>query len=407
MSTKTVCAIVGIFLGLSLAVDGVRAQTGAAQSADAGQAPKMAEEVYKNIQVLKGVPADLVFPIMEVFEDSLTVNCFHCHAMGSGNEVDTKPQKLLARMMMKMVLSLNKDHFGGRVATSCYTCHRGTVIPVGGVVIVEDDPLHAHPPAGAAGATQAPPAGAAGAAQAPPAGAAGATQPQLPAAAQLLDKYIQATGGMEALSKITSRAAKGHFVDPNGRRFPAELYLQGPDKRITLWRLEKTEDADAYNGDVGWMVREGRLRYMSAPDVEGTKLENDIYLATHVKQLYDQWKVGPPEKVGDRNASVLDGTAKGRVPIRLYLDQETGMLLRFLHFTITPFGTLPTQVDYGDYRTVDGVQVPFRSRTWRSGPGYLWSTIELEQVEQNVSVDDAKFAKPTRPPASGQVVLVR
>ena len=155
------------------------------------------------------------------------------------------------------------------------------------------------------------------------------------------------------------------------------------------------------------MVREGRLRYMSGQAVEGTKLENDVYLATHVKQLYDQWRVSPPEKIGDHSAYVLDGTAKGRVPIRLYLDQETGLLLRFIHFVETPVGTLPTQMDYGDYRTVEGIKVPFRLRTWRSGPGYLWSTIELEQVQQNVPVDDATFARPTTPPASGQAVLTR
>jgi len=376
MPTKTVCAIVGIFLGLSLAVDGVRAQTGTAQSAGAGQAPKMAEEVYKNIQVLKGVPAELLHQTMEITEGALGVGCGYCHAGFGDFEKDT-PRKLISRLMMKMVMDINKENFGGRPVVSCYTCHRGHALPVNDMATLPDDR--------------------------PQAVAAGAAQPETPSADKLFDQYIQATGGMDALTKITSRVARGNFLSPDGRRFPAEVYVNGPDNRVILWQTVRGDDSVGYNGKVGWIVLEQRFRVVSTPDLEGMKLENDLYLATHVKQLYSQWRVMPSEKVGDREAHVLSGTTPGRVPIQLFLDKETGLLLRVVHFTETPVGSLPTQVDYEDYRTVGRVMVPFRLRSWRAGPGDNWSTIQLEQVEHNVPVDQAKFVLPILRPSLGQI----
>jgi hypothetical protein len=132
---------------------------------------------------------------------------------------------------------------------------------------------------------------------------------------------------------------------------------------------------------------------MTAVDVEANKLEDDLYLAANAKKIY-QWRVAPPEKVGDKNVYVLNGSAQGHVPVRIYLDQQTGFLLRLMHFTETPFGRLPTQLDYDDYRDVDGVKAPFRISAIRPNTRY---TIQLNQVQQNVAVDDALFTKPAVP----------
>lgn len=71
IATKALFVAGGLASVFALAIGGALAQSGAAQSAPAGPAPKMAEEVYKNIQVLKGVPADQLIPTMQFITASL------------------------------------------------------------------------------------------------------------------------------------------------------------------------------------------------------------------------------------------------------------------------------------------------------------------------------------------------
>ena len=66
----------GLVLCTGLVIAGARAQSNASQPA---AAPKLAEEQFKNIQALKGVPADLVFPSMQFITASLGVECEYCH----------------------------------------------------------------------------------------------------------------------------------------------------------------------------------------------------------------------------------------------------------------------------------------------------------------------------------------
>jgi hypothetical protein len=89
------------------------------------------------------------------------------------------------------------------------------------------------------------------------------------------------------------------------------------------------------------------------------------------------------------------GKREGKPPLRLYFDQQTGLLVRMVRFGDTALGLLPTQIDYADYRDVDGVKIPFRWTLARPSGRF---TIQLSDVKQNVPVDDAKFVKPAAPP---------
>ncbi|HYE14595.1 MAG TPA: c-type cytochrome [Pyrinomonadaceae bacterium] len=103
----------------------------------AGQENKPAEEVFKNIQTLKGVPAGRLLRIMEMgYSRSLGVNCTHCHVVGEW-EKDDKPTKNVARDMARMVGVINNDLLkkiknlqSENPVVNCTTCHRGQARPV-------------------------------------------------------------------------------------------------------------------------------------------------------------------------------------------------------------------------------------------------------------------------------------
>jgi len=72
----------------------------------AGQEEKPAEQVFKNIQVLKGVPAGRILNVMGAYSRSLGVRCDFCHVVGEW-EKDDKEMKQAARDMARMTTGIN------------------------------------------------------------------------------------------------------------------------------------------------------------------------------------------------------------------------------------------------------------------------------------------------------------
>ena len=101
-----------------------------------GKEQEPAEKVFKNIQILKGVPAARLLAIMEMgYARSLGVNCTHCHVAEKW-EAEDKPTKQIARDMAAMVKTVNTDllknikNLKSETPTvNCTTCHRGQVKP--------------------------------------------------------------------------------------------------------------------------------------------------------------------------------------------------------------------------------------------------------------------------------------
>src|SRR4051812_21033125 len=127
-------AILGFFLAVGFSQRPVAAQT----------SDQKVEDVFKNIRSLNGQPADMLNPTMVFFEASLGVGCPYCHDNDANKrEVDSKPQKLIARQMIDMVNTINKTTFHGQRQVTCFTCHEGRAMPLG-VPNVTNAPL---PPA--------------------------------------------------------------------------------------------------------------------------------------------------------------------------------------------------------------------------------------------------------------------
>jgi hypothetical protein len=69
-----------------------------------------------------------------------------------------------------------------------------------------------------------------------------------------------------------------------------------------------------------------------------------------------------------------------------------------VRYADSPLGLDPTQIDYGDYRAVDGVQIPFTRTIARVGSR---STIQLDAIQQNVPIDDDRFMNRGAQPEKG------
>jgi hypothetical protein len=139
------------------------------------------------------------------------------------------------------------------------------------------------------------------------------------------------------------------------------------------------------------------LPLVSGDDLDGAKLEADLSFPARVNQALTQLRVGfPAAFIDDREALVVQGTTAGGSRVKLYFDKESGLLARVVRYTVTMVGIVPTQTDYSDYRDVAGVKMPFKwTITWTDGQ----SNTELSEIQPNVPIDAAKFAKPAAPVA--------
>jgi outer membrane lipoprotein-sorting protein len=216
-----------------------------------------------------------------------------------------------------------------------------------------------------------------------------------PEPAKLLDGYLAAVGGADALKKVTSRVAKGTVTALGDQKMAVDIYAKAPDKRVSVMHVKDGESVTAYNGKVGWLSVPGRVHMMNAQESFGAKMDADVLFAANVGGLYTKWETKPGEKIDGQETWLVAGEKDGEPPLRLYLDQKTRLLVRLMRYVDSPLGYNPTQIDYADYRSVDGVKVPFRWTVARPGNHF---TIQLEQLQQNVPVDDAKFAPPPPPP---------
>ena len=358
---------------------------GAGAQQPAGAKVKTAKEQFKNIKVLKTLPANQLNPAMHMLEGDLGVTCGFCHIVDKWEKDDLKP-KATARKMMIMMMALNKNNFDGKQMVTCYTCHRGSPDPVATLVLppttVKFPPYDGdwHP-----------------------------VKPTYPSADEIIGKYIQALGGEEAIRKVTSRSITATLTihtGPGGTtEAPAkgEIYLKAPNLKLNVTNTGKATIEDGFDGSVAWAQNAKGVVTPSAQLAQPLyKRYSDFYAPLDMKKEYTKLEVTAVEKVNDHDAYLVVGTLPDDTSDSLYFDTQTGFLLKKVTSLPTVVGRSPFEVEYDDYReTGSGVKIPF---VVRSIPGVpLGATasrasIHIDKVQDNAPLDDSKFVKPESKP---------
>ncbi|MBZ5661317.1 MAG: photosynthetic reaction center cytochrome c subunit [Acidobacteriia bacterium] len=359
---------------------------GAGAQLPAAPKVKTAKQQFKNILVLKTLPANQLVPAMHLIEGDLGVTCGYCHVVDKW-EKDDVPQKKTARKMMTMMLALNKNNFEGKQMVTCYTCHHGSPDPVStlplpptSVTFPKYDPEW-HP-----------------------------AKPNFPPADQIFDNYIQALGGEQALRKVTSRvitAARTIPAGPGGTsEVPArgQIYLKAPNLRLSVASTDKATIQDGFDGAVAWTQNaRGEVNPLSPAEQPRAKRNANFYEPLELKGEYEKLEVRAVEKVNNRDAYVVVGTPAGESPETLYFDTQSGLLVKKITTLPNVVGASPYEVEYDDYRdTSSGVKFPFLIRSIPANPlsaVVSRTTIRVEKVDDNVPIDDSKFVKPQSKPA--------
>ena len=374
----SVCLLSLCLLGIALAASG---QAGSA----APEKPSMAEDAFKNIQVLKGIPVGQFMESMGFFCASLGESCEFCHTLKQGTwddyAIDT-PRKQMARGMVLMMNQINKTNFGGRRVVTCYSCHNGGDLPK-------------VTPSLAAIYTAPPPED--------PDDAPLGPAPKEISAEQILDKYIQAVGGAQAAASMTSVVAQGMSQGYGDEAYERkiEVFAKASGQRTTIIHTLSGDNTTTFDVHQGWVAAPITAApvpviALTGSDLDGAKLDADLSFPARLKQALTAWRAGSPKMIDDRAVQVVQGTSSGAYPVRLYFDANSGLLVRQVRYTDSAVGLNSTRIDYGDYREVSGVKMPFHwTITWFDGR----ATFDLKEVHVNAPVDAARFARPSPPVA--------
>jgi photosynthetic reaction center cytochrome c subunit len=342
--------------------------------------PQLAEEAFKNIKVIKGIPVDEFMDTMGMFSAATNMNCVDCHTEDSTASWDKfakdTPEKETARRMVLMVNAINKDNFKGVRAVTCYTCHHGDRSPkkVPSLVVQYSAPVE------------------------DPNEIEDFPNTKGPSADQVFDKYIQALGGAQRLTNLRSLSAKGTYsgYDTEQAKVPIDIFVKMPGQRTTIVHAGFGDSVRTYDGHAAWVASADKplpLMQLTGGNLAGAKVEAMVLFPLQIKQAFSQWKV-TSTVIDDKEVRVLQGTNPRQAPVNFYFD-DSGLLVRLVRFVDTAVGRVPTQIDYADYRDVSGVKMPFKwIATWTDGQ----STTQLSEVQPNVPIDDAKFAKPAPAP---------
>ena len=335
----------------------------------AQEKPQTSDQVFKNVQVLKGIPVDDFMDTMGLMSAAVGYDCSECH-IGAGTErvnwAADNGKKIIARKMVTMVANINRDNFQGRQVVTCWSCHHGRDKPsttpamevVYGPGSTEmDDAL-----------TQ---------------------MPGQPPADEIIDKYLNAIGGAQKLAALKSYIATGTSVGFGGFGGGGQvhIYAKYPNQRTMLIQFAKEtgrgDEVRAYNGHTGWMMTPLAVLtdyQLSGVELDGALVDAEMGFPGQIKQVLSNLRVSLPttisdlpapssqsttvteSKVGlgqDRPVNVVQGTGPRGMLVTMYFDQQSGLLLRVVRYGKTPIGRVPTQIDYSDYRDVGGIKMPF------------------------------------------------
>ncbi len=366
-TTVTAAALFAVLLGVGI----LRAQAPA-------EKPPTSDQVFKNVQVMKGIPVDQFMTTMGFFAASLGMSCEDCHMADDRNWAGfaaDNARKNMARRMIRMVMAINDMNFGGRQMVSCWSCHRGSDTPrTVPDFTVQYGPLPAPDP-----------------------NAVVAQNPLAPMPDAVFDKYIMAVGGAQRAAGLTSFTATGTNVGygpESADKRMTEIYSKAmPLSRTVIVHTSNGPNTTVYNGTSAWLaapLRPVDVLPLAGQELAGAKIDAALFYPAQLKGLAARWRVSPVT-VDDQDTWEVQGNTADGLIVSLLFDQKTGLLTRSVRYTDSPVGKIPVQTDYSDYRDVNGLKMPFKfTMTWLDGR----DNFEIAQIRPNVMVEAARFAKP-------------
>src|SRR5204863_7986025 len=154
-----------------------------------------------------------------------------------------------------------------------------------------------------------------------------ASVPGLPRPDAIIDKYLQALGGAQRLSTLTSYAAKGSSVGFGGfgGGGRVEIYGKAPDQRSVFIAFPDAPGRDAsvrsFDGKIGWIKTPlsvlGEYQ-LSGSELDGARLDAQLSFPGQIKQVVTNMRTLDPVTIDDKDCDVVQGDGQRRMFVTMY-----------------------------------------------------------------------------------------
>jgi hypothetical protein len=358
-----------LFAGLVLFVS---LSENAFQQKTRGQATVLtAGQKFKNVKVLKDMPADDMGKVMNIMSESLGVDCNFCH-YGYEFEKEGKKEYETSRKMIQMTWDINREYFKGKPEVSCSTCHDGRPHPLSAPNLNPGQVIERRP-----------------------------KQPDIkPTVDEILRKYERAVNRQSAIPNPKSegpRAGRGLNggmyikairIEPDGATEKEEIW-QKPGKLVirTFYPPNYTV-TEGFDGTAAWKKSNADPIALKPDEAEQIRRTAELFAAADLKSIYPRLEFGTLEKINGRDVYVLRAASEGGTRERLFFDVQNGLLVRRTASLPTILGAFVYQVDYNDYKSFGGVKLPFTMRVAMPGISF---TRKIIRVKIDSDIKDAKF----------------
>ncbi len=226
--------------------------------------------------------------------------------------------------------------------------------------------------------------------------AEGAAKPAaLPSADEVLEKYIKAIGGKEAIEKMTSRVSIGTMeIEAMNMSGSMQMFEKAPNKSAMVIELpgvgkfnEVFDGSKAYASDPMSGFRE-----KTGAEFATAQRDADIHAPLNMKKNYKSLVVKSKEKVGTADAYLMIATPAEGEAEKLYFDASSGLLIRQDTEREGPQGKMAVEMYFEDYKVIEGLKMP---HLLRQVTPMFSATIKLTEVKVNAPIEDTHFAKPS------------
>jgi zinc protease len=217
----------------------------------------------------------------------------------------------------------------------------------------------------------------------------------LPSVDEVLDKYIKALGGKEAIEKISSRSTKGTFeIEAANLSGDMESYHKAPNKFVNLFTIPGVGGGgQGFDGAKGWDSNPMTgLRDLAGEELAAMKREADFYQPLNLKTHFPKLEVKGKETVGSSETYVLIATPAEGGPEKLYFDVTTGLLVRQDAERESAQGKMASESYFEDYKDIGGVKT---AHSLKIITPMFAMKLKFAEIKTNVEIDEAKFNKPS------------
>ena len=221
-----------------------------------------------------------------------------------------------------------------------------------------------------------------------------AADEQLPKGEEIMDKFVEATGGKAAYQKVHSEIWKGTFeLVGRGVKGAATSYRAEPNKTYTIIELEGVGTIeDGTDGQTSWTRSAMQGPRIKQGDERAASLREAAFNgAVNWRTLYKQAESTGVENITDQACYKVVLTPNEGKPETRYFDKKTNLMVKMTTLLPSPMGEVPVEIAISDYKPQNGLISPHKIDQKALGQEFL---ITIDTIEFNPDIPKDRFDVP-------------